>query len=199
MSGKSESEQKNHRKNIKTEFQAFQRAVIDKVDEIQTHINVGSGTTDFALMFIPTEAIYYAVVSDKNGINEENLITWKGGKIQLLDAMLEQRVIPVSPSTFYPFIQVILTGIRNMKVAENLETLQKRLTSFETKMRTFTSAYEKIGESLNEAKSQWEITGNRFDDLITLGGRITNALNDVELKDTLLDDPVNSEMNREDK
>lgn len=199
LNGKSESEQKNHRNNIKTEFEGFQKAVMTKVVEIQKHINPGSGTTDFALMFIPTEAIYYAVVSDKNGINEKNIIQRKGNKIQLLDAMLEQRVIPVSPSTFYPFIHVILTGIRNMKVVENLETLQNRLTRFETKMGTFTSAYEKIGVALDDAKSEWETTGNRFDDLTTLGGQITNALNEVEVKDILLDTPVDYETSQEDK
>lgn len=199
LNGKSGSEQKNHRNNIKTEFEEFQKAVMAKVVEIQKHINPGSGTTDFALMFIPTEAIYYAVVSDKNGINENNIISRKGNKIQLLDAMLEQRVIPVSPSTFYPFIHVILTGIRNMKVVENLETLQNRLTRFETKMGTFTSAYEKIGVALDNAKSEWETTGNRFDDLTTLGGQITNALNEVEVKDLLLDAPVDDETNEEDK
>ena len=199
LNGKSGSEQKNHRNNIKTEFEEFQRAVMAKVVEIQKHINPGSGTTDFALMFIPTEAIYYAVVSDKNGINENNIISRKGNKIQLLDAMLEQRVIPVSPSTFYPFIHVILTGIRNMKVVENLETLQNRLTRFETKMGTFTSAYEKIGVALDNAKSEWETTGNRFDDLTTLGGQITNALNEVEVKDILLDAPVDYQTSQEDK
>jgi|SaaInlStandDraft_1057018.scaffolds.fasta_scaffold05166_3 DNA recombination protein RmuC len=187
MNGKNESEQKNHRNSIKTEFAGFQSAVMSKVGEIQKHINPGSGTTDFALMFIPTEAMYYAVVSDKNGINENNIILRKGKSVQLLDAMLEQQVIPVSPSTLYPFIQVIMTGIRNMKVVENLETLQNRLTRFETKMRTFTSAYDNIGSALDEAKSAWETTGSRFNELKTLGGSITNALEEVEVKETRIE------------
>ena len=190
LNGKNESEQKNHRSNIKKEFAGFQTAVMTKVVEIQKHINPSSGTTDFALMFIPTEAMYYAIVSDKNGINEKNIITRKGNNIQLLDAMLEQRVIPVSPSTLYPFIQVIMTGIRNMKVVENLETLQIRLTRFETKMRTFASAYDSIGKALDEAKLAWETTGSRFDELRTLGGSITNALEEVEVKETLLEASV---------
>ena len=193
LNGKSESEQTRHRKNIKAEFEDFQKAVMTKVTEIQKHINPESGTTDFALMFIPTEAIYYAVVSDKNGINEENIISRKGKNIQLLDAMLEQRVIPVSPSTFYPFIHVILTGIRNMKVVENLESLQRLLIRFETKIRTFTEAYDNIGVALDDAKSEWETTGARFNELAKLGGSITNALEEVEVKDRLLDAPVDDE------
>jgi DNA recombination protein RmuC len=187
MNGKNESEQKNHRNSIKTEFAGFQSAIMSKVGEIQKHINPGSGTTDFALMFIPTEAMYYAVVSDKNGINENNVILRKGKSVQLLDAMLEQQVIPVSPSTLYPFIQVIMTGIRNMKVVENLETLQNRLSRFETKMRTFTTAYDDIGSALDEAKSAWETTGSRFNELKTLGGSITNALDEVEVKETRIE------------
>ena len=187
MNGKNESEQKNHRNSIKTEFAGFQSAIMSKVGEIQKHISPGSGTTDFALMFIPTEAMYYAVVSDKNGINENNIILRKGKSVQLLDAMLEQQVIPVSPSTLYPFIQIIMTGIRNMKVVENLETLQNRLSRFETKMRTFTTAYDDIGSALDEAKSAWETTGSRFNELKTLGGSITNALEEVEVKETSIE------------
>jgi DNA recombination protein RmuC len=187
MNGKSESERANHRNNIKKEFEGFQKAVMTKVGEIQKHINPGSGTTDFALMFIPTEAMYYAVVSDKNGINEKNMIARKGNNVQFLDAMLAERVVPVSPSTFYPFIEVIMAGIRSMKVVENLETLQTRLTRFETKMRTFASAYDRIGVTLDEAKLAWETTGSRFNDLRTLGGSITNALEDVEVKEPLLE------------
>lgn len=186
MNGKSESERANHRNNIKKEFGGFQIAVMAKVKEIQKHINPGSGTTDFALMFIPTEAMYYAIVSDKNGINEKNMILRKGNNVQFLDAMLAERVVPVSPSTFYPFIEVIMAGIRSMKVVENLETLRQRLTQFETKMRTFTSAYDSIGTALDEAKLAWETTGSRYNELSTLGGKITNALEEVEVKETLL-------------
>ena len=193
MNGKSESEQKNHRNNIKKEFEGFQKAVMTQVGEIQKHINPGSGTTDFALMFIPTEAMYYAVVSDKNGINEKNMILRKGSNVQFLDAMLDERVVPVSPSTLYPFIHVIMAGIRNMKVVENLETLQQRLTQFETKMRTFTSAYDSIGTALGEAKLAWETTGSRYNELSTLGGKITNALEEVEVKETLLEASVEGE------
>ena len=184
MSGMDESRQNQHRNAIKSQFADFQSSVMTKVGEIQKHINPSSGTTDFALMFIPTEAMYYAVVSDKNGLNEENLITRKGQQMQLLDAMLQENVIPVSPSTLYPFIHVILVGIQNMKVVENLETLQSRLTQFETKMRTFNTAYQGIGSALDNAKSAWDTAGSRYDELTVLGGRITNALEEVEVLDS---------------
>ena len=184
MSGMDESRQNQHRNAIKKDFSDFQSSVMTMVGEIQKHINPSSGTTDFALMFIPTEAMYYAVVSDKNALNEENLITRKGQTLQLLDAMIQENVIPVSPSTLYPFIHVILVGIQNMKVVENLETLQARLTQFETKMRTFNTAYQGIGSALDNAKSAWDTAGNRYNELTVLGGRITNALEQVEVLDS---------------
>jgi DNA anti-recombination protein RmuC len=104
--------------------------------------------------------------------------------MQLLDAMLQENVIPVSPSTLYPFIHVILVGIQNMKVVENLESLQSRLTQFETKMRTFNTAYQGIGSALDNAKSAWDTAGSRYDELTVLGGRITNALEEVEVLDS---------------
>ena len=184
MSGMNEAQQKGHRKVLQDQFAEFQSSVMTKVGEIQKHINPSSGTTNFALMFIPTEAMYYAVVSDKNGLNEENIIKRKGQQLQLLDAMLQENVIPVSPSTLYPFIHVILVGIQNMKVVENLESLQSRLTQFETKMRTFNTAYQGIGSALDNAKSAWDTAGSRYDELTVLGGRITNALEEVEVLDS---------------
>ena len=184
MSGMNEAQQNGHRKVLQAQFADFQSSVMTKVGEIQKHINPSSGTTNFALMFIPTEAMYYAVVSDKNGLNEENIITRKGQQLQLLDAMLQENVIPVSPSTLYPFIHVILVGIQNMKVVENLETLQTRLTLFETKMRTFSTAYEGIGSALDDAKTAWDTAGSRYNDLAKLGGKITNALEEVEVLDS---------------
>jgi len=189
LNGKSESELKHHRANVKREFEDFQKAVLTKVDEIQKHISPSSGTTDFALMFIPTEAMYYSVVSDKNALNEENKITRKAKAQYLLDAMLAEGVIPVSPSTFYPFVQVIMVGIKNMQVVENLETLQKRLGQFETKLRTFSDAYDDIGAKLHGATEAWATTGARYNDLVRLGGNITKALEEVDVAQPLLDSP----------
>ena len=189
MNGKNESELKHHRTAIKREFEGFQKAVLTKVDEIQKHIKPSSGTTDFALMFIPTEAMYYSVISDKNALNEENKITRKAKEQYLLDAMLAEGVIPVSPSTFYPFVQVIMVGIKNMQVVENLETLQKRLNQFETKLRTFSDAYEDIGTKLQGASEAWTTAGHRYNDLIRLGGNITQALQEVDVSEPALEPP----------
>ncbi|MAJ01378.1 MAG: hypothetical protein CMA10_03115 [Euryarchaeota archaeon] len=186
LNGMDESEQKNHRNKVKKEFADFQKSVLTKVDEIQKHINPTSGTTDFALMFIPTEAMYYSVISSKNGLNEENLVTRKGQTHHLLDAMIAENVIPVSPSVFYPFISIILVGIKNMQVVDNLESLQKRLDLFEQKLGTFTSSYQDIGEALEKATSAYEDAGKRFEELKVNATKVGTALDEVELKDSPL-------------
>ncbi len=191
LNGMDESEQKNHRNKIKTEFASFQKSVLTKVDEIQKHINPTSGTTDFALMFIPTEAMYYSVISSKNGLNEENLVTRKGETQQLLDAMIAENVIPVSPSVFYPFISIILVGIKNMQVVENLESLQKRLDLFEQKLGTFTTSYGDIGDALEKAAAAYRDGEKRFEELKVNATKVGKALEEVELKDApMLDEPI---------
>jgi DNA recombination protein RmuC len=186
MGGMSQSQKDNHRNNIKAEFEKFQKSVLDKVNEIQKHINPSSGTTDFALMFIPSEAMYYSVVSDKNAINEENI--YKGE--YLLESMYKKGVIPISPSIFYPFIQLILVSMKNMKIVDNLEDLQKKLNQFDTKLGTFSTAYEEIGKGLVSAMSAWETTGKRYNDLTRAGKNVTNALEQVEVKNESNDSAI---------
>ncbi|SVE24901.1 uncharacterized protein METZ01_LOCUS477755, partial [marine metagenome] len=121
----SEAQTQTHNRAIKRNFEDFQSAVKTAVNGKQgvtKHIKPPN-TTEFGLMFVPNEAMYYALVSDKNAVNQENTITSKGEKIHLLDWMISKNVIPVSPSIFVPFLEVIKLGLSNIALAENLEGL----------------------------------------------------------------------------
>lgn len=47
-------------------WKQFERDVILKIREIAKYVAPDCGTADFALMFIPSESVYYETVSDKN-------------------------------------------------------------------------------------------------------------------------------------
>src|SRR3989339_155267 len=77
-----------------------------RIDETSKYIRPKEGTTDFALMFIPAEGIYYDLLINQVGaikVNTRDLIEY---------AFRERHVIIISPTTFHAYLQTILQGLR---------------------------------------------------------------------------------------
>ncbi len=184
MADMNEVEVQTHNKTIKSEFKDFQKAVLSQVGEIQKHINPPD-TTDFALMFIPSEAMYYSVISDKNTVNDQNIVKRQGKPdAHLLDVMLEEKVIPVSPSIFYAYLGVIKIGISNLAIVENLEGVRKQVELFKSKKGTYETAHVEVGKMLKKALEEWEKEDKRFNELGKKADDVIGALDKVEIDDT---------------
>jgi len=124
----------------------FLRDVKKHVDAIsQKYILPDEGTYDFALMYVPAENVYYETI-----IREEN-----GEDRQLFSYALEKRVIPVSPNSFYAYLQTILLGLRGMKVEgrahEILNSLQRLRNDFDKLQETF----RVLGKHLTNAQGSF--------------------------------------------
>ena len=93
----------------------FQRAVRERIDEIASkYISPEDGTLDFALMYVPSESIYYEIAVRDRG-NE------------LLDYAREQRVVICSPNTCYAYLQAIMMGVKGIQIAESAREIQETL------------------------------------------------------------------------
>ncbi len=183
MADLNEAQIDTHNKAIKSEFKKFQKSVLAMVKEIQGHINPPD-TTDFAMMFIPTEAMYYSVISDKNAINDQNIVKRQGKPdAHLLDVMLERKVIPVSPSIFYAYLEVINIGLSNLAILNNLEGLRKKVDDFKIKRGTYTTAHEQVGKMLKDTLAEWETEDKRFKELGKKADDVIGALDNVEIGD----------------
>ena len=135
----------------------------------QKYIAPSEGTMDFALMYIPSESVYYEVV---------NLP-------QVLDYARKQRVYMVSPSTLYAHLQTILLSfegkrieskskelfalLRNVlndyeKVEENLSTLGKHINNSYTQFSNVSSGFTSMGNKMKLTRrleyNKKEITEN---------------------------------------
>lgn len=110
----------------------FLRDVKKHVDAIAgKYILPDEGTYDFALMYVPAENVYYETII-KEDAGEEH---------QLFGYALQKRVIPVSPNSFYAYLQTILLGLRGMKVEhqaqEILNALQRLRGDFDRLQENF--------------------------------------------------------------
>ena len=102
------------------------RDVKKHVDAIsKKYILPDEGTMDFALMYLPSEAVYYEMV---------NLS-------ELMDYAKKSRVYPVSPSTLYAHLQTILLSFEGKRIEARSKEVFKLL-------RALQGDYEKINESL---------------------------------------------------
>ena len=104
----------------------FVRDVKKHVDDIsKKYILPEEGTMDFALMYIPSESVYYEIVNHP----------------ALLDYARKTRVYMVSPSTLYAHLQTILLAFEGKKIeSKGREVL--------TILRAVKKDYEKVDERL---------------------------------------------------
>ncbi len=93
----------------------FHRSVRDRVDEIANkYISPEDGTLDFALMYVPSESIYYEIAVRDRGS-------------EILDYAREQRVVICSPNTLYAYLQAIMMGVKGIQIAESAREIQETL------------------------------------------------------------------------
>jgi len=132
----------------------FARDVKKHIDAIaQKYIRTDEGTFDFALMYIPSESVFYEII-----VRNE----WNPGE-PLLKYALDQRVIPVSPNSFYAYLQTILLGLRGMRVEENAREIMDGILRLEKELEVFAEDFELVGTHLNNSLKKYADAAKRFD------------------------------------
>jgi len=132
---------------------AFVTAVKLHADSIaKKYILPAENTLDLALMFVPSESVYY------------ELLQCADGKGQQLDAYCrEKRIVAVSPNTLYAHLSVIAMGLRGMQIEENARRLANGLSGLKKQFENFSSVFGKIGTHLNHAQQSYQEADKRFD------------------------------------
>jgi DNA recombination protein RmuC len=125
----------------------FVRDVKKHIDDIaQKYILTDEGTIDYALMYIPSEAVYYEIV------NNNTLFDYSGDK----------RVLPVSPTTFYAYLKAILMSFEGQKIEERAKQI---LTAIKAIQKDYVKVEESLGvlgKHLNNATSQFTNVASGF-------------------------------------
>jgi DNA recombination protein RmuC len=150
------------------ERRAFRRALRERIDEIaDKYVRPGEGTFDFALMYVPAEAVYYEAV-----VREEP----NGGAESVVEYALGRHVLPVSPHTFYALLTVLLHGLRGIEVEQGARRILDALRALELQLDEYRKTMELVGRHLDNASRQfresqrlWERVSLRVDALSAIG------------------------------
>ena len=132
---------------------AFATAVKGHADAItKKYIVPDEGTLDVALMFVPSESVYY------------ELLQTSDSKGQSLDAYCrDKKVIAVSPNTLYAHLCVIAMGLRGMQMEENAQRLLASLSGMEKQMEKFADKFATLGTHLKNAQQSYSESDKLFE------------------------------------
>ncbi len=137
----------------KAQLKLFARDVKAHIDAISSkYIRTDEGTFDFALMYIPAENIYYEVV-----------IKPDESEAALQQYALKKHVIPVSPGTFYAYLQTIILGLRGMKVEEQSRTLIDSVMKVSRELGMFQESFRKLGQHIDASQKNFADASKRMD------------------------------------
>ena len=113
------------------------------VDDIAgKYIRPEEGTYHFALLYIPSENLYYrAFVEEQAG---------------LMEYALKRSVVPVSPGSLFIYLQTVAIGLRGFALSEGQQELLDALHGMERDFRSFAKAYTLTGTHLRNAAKGFE-------------------------------------------
>ena len=136
-----EAESENDKKLAMSRFLSVLKGQID--DIASKYIKPAEGTFDFAIMFIPSESMYYELLMQDN---EES------GAYRYA---MKKHVIPSSPNSFYAYIQAIAIGLKGMQIEKNAEHVRNQLAQLENALQKFDDSFETLGTHLRNAQNKY--------------------------------------------
>lgn len=149
------------RKRMKRDFNRDVKKHVDTIAE--RYIVQDEGTFDFALMYIPAENVYYEVIASDEDLESLSLSSYA----------LDRRVIPVSPNSFYAYLQVILLGLRGLRLDQAAREISDALSKMQSDFRKLHDDVGILGTHLNHTRGAYE--------------KIIRSIEQMELKLAIVD------------
>ena len=130
----------------------FSQAVRKHADSIaEKYILPDEHTFDYALMFVPSEGVYYELLMTEDS---------KYGRLD--EYCRNKRVFPVSPNTFYACLSAIAISLRGQQIEENARHLFASVAGLQKQLESFADVYDKLGTHLRHAQQSYEDADSRL-------------------------------------
>lgn len=140
---------------------AFIRAARQHVEAIASkYVRPEEGTYDFALCFIPSEAVHYELLREEAVFAEA----------------VSRRVFFVSPTTLYAYLTALALGLRGLRLEANAKRVLDALDGLKGELERFGGDFRVLGDHLNHARKRWEDAARKLD---RCGDRLADATDQV--------------------
>lgn len=129
------------------ERRAFLRAVRARVDEIATkYIRPDEGTTDFAIMYVPAEGVFYDALLREDAPRDEGV----------LDYARRRHVVVASPHTFWAYLSAVALGLRGVALETRQQAVLDNLAALQREFGDLFDVMETAHRHLSNAERQFE-------------------------------------------
>lgn len=153
----------------------FIKDVKKHIDDISSkYILTEEGTIDYALMYLPSEAVYYEVV------NNADLFDYAGKK----------RVLPVSPMTFYAYLRAILMSFEGQKIEAKarqilaaIRAVQKDYNKVEDNLSVLGKHIQNAYNQMSNVLSGFTLLGQKLSSTQALGEGTKEEIKQIEIKE----------------
>ena len=136
---------------------AFEKDIKKHIGDIsRKYILPEEGTMDFALMYVPSESVYYEVVNDT----------------ELIALAQRSRVYPVSPTTLYAHLQTILLSFEGQKIESRAREVFRVLRAIQ---KDYTKVEDNLGVLQKHLNNAYNMMGNVFGSFTQLGQKISST------------------------
>lgn len=163
----------------------FKEDLKKRIDETSKYISPKKGTLEQALMFIPSEAIYYDLLANKVGAGGVN------GRDLMQYAAVDKHVTIVGPSTLSAMLQVIVQGLRSLEIQKDTELIRKNVEQLTKHLISYDGYFKKIGNSLGATVGHYNSASKELGkidkDIVKIAG------SESVLEPLLIDRPLRDE------
>jgi len=142
-----EAKTEKERKDFQRKFIQDIKFNIDKI--ASKYILPSENTVDFALMYIPAEAIFYELMFN---LKSEDLANYARNK----------KVVLTSPNTIYLTLRTIIDWFRDVKISRQTQEILKRLNKIQEDAEKLMQNFKKLGVHLRNATSAYESSEKRL-------------------------------------
>lgn len=127
-----------------------------RIQETAKYIIPKEGTLDYAFMFIPSESLYYDLLTQKIGSNNaaENMLEY---------AFNKHRVIIVSPTTLLAYLQTVNLGLRSLQIEERAQEIMKQVRMLDKRLESHMKAFHGVGRALGTAVNHYNEAEKKYD------------------------------------
>jgi DNA recombination protein RmuC len=124
----------------------FSIAVRKHADSIaEKYILPHEYTLDYALMFVPSEGVYYELLMSQDS---------KYGRLD--EYCRAKHVVPVSPNVLCAFVNAVAISLKGQKFEENARHILAGLAGVKKQLEIFSEVHEKLGNHLRHAQQSYE-------------------------------------------